>query len=37
MDPGGCLHFVASDDEDSEDEREITGLTTVMDEMEFDD
>ena len=37
MDPGGCLHFVASDDEDSENEREITGLTTVMDEMEFDD
>ena len=37
MDPGGCLYFVASDDENSEDEREITGLTTVMDEMEFDD
>ena len=37
MDPGGCLHFVASDDEDSEDEREIAGLNTCFDEMEFDD
>ena len=37
MDPGGCLHFVASDDENSEDEREISALNTCMDEMEFDD
>lgn len=37
MDPGGCLHFVASDDEDSEDEREIAGLNTCMDEMDFDE
>ena len=37
MDPGGCLHFVASDDEDSEDEREIAGLSTCIDEMDFDD
>ena len=37
MDPGGCLHFVASDDEDSEDEREIAGLNTCFDEMEFDE
>jgi len=37
MDPGGCLHFVASDDENSEDEQEISALNTCMDEMEFDD
>jgi len=37
MDPGGCLHFVASDDEDSEDEREISALNTCMDEMDFND
>ena len=37
MDPGGCLHFVASDDEDSEHEWEINGLNTCMDEMELDD
>lgn len=37
MDPGGCLHCAVTDDEDSEDERAMTALTTVMDEMEFDD
>ena len=36
MDPGGCLHFVASDDEDSNHEWEINGLNAYMDEMELD-
>ena len=37
MDRGGCLHFAASDDENSEDEREMTALITCMDEMDLGD
>ena len=37
MDIGGCLHCAVSDDEDTEYEREMTGLNTIIDEMEIDD
>ena len=37
MSRGGCLYCVASDDEDTEEEREMTALNTCMDEMDIID